>query len=136
MLAEDEELEAIRKGKLEELRMQMNEERDMPEGPIVVTDANFQETVNKYSVVVVDFWAIWCGPCKMMEPVIEELAQTYRGRVVFGKLNVDENPATARKFNIMAIPTVLIFQKGSLVEQMAGAMPASVLQPTIDKYVS
>lgn len=136
MLAEDEELEAIRKGKLEELRMQMNEERDMPEGPIVVTDANFQETVNKYPVVVVDFWAIWCGPCKMMEPVIEELAQTYRGRVVFGKLNVDENPATARKFNIMAIPTVLIFQKGSLVEQMAGAMPASVLQPTIDKYVS
>ncbi|MFQ6106813.1 MAG: thioredoxin [Thermoplasmata archaeon] len=130
----DEELEGIRKRKLVELMKRMN--NDMPERPIVVTDANFDDTVKKYPVVVVDFWAVWCGPCKMMEPVIEELAQTYRGKVVFGKLNVDENPATATKYGIMAIPTLLVFQNGSLVDQVQGAMPASALTPTIDRYVT
>jgi len=129
----DEELEEIRRRKLEELKNTMNQE-DMPDGPVVITDATFDETINKYPVVVIDFWAIWCGPCKMMEPVIEELAKSYHGKVVFGKLNVDENPLTATKFGIMAIPTLLVFQNGNLVEQLQGAMPAPMLQPTIDKY--
>lgn len=129
----DEELEEIRRKKLEELKKTMDQE-EMPDGPVVITDATFEETVNKYPVVVIDFWAIWCGPCKMMEPVIEELAKSYHGKVVFGKLNVDENPLTATKFGIMAIPTLLVFQNGNLVEQLQGAMPAPMLQPTIDKY--
>jgi thioredoxin 1 len=133
-MTEDEELDAIRKKKLEELMNNMNE--DMPGAPVVVTDADFDETVKKYPVVIVDFWADWCGPCKMMEPILVELSQTYKGKVVFGKLNVDENPMTPTKFGIMAIPTLLVFQDGELVDQLQGAMPAQMLTPTIDRYVS
>jgi len=133
-LTEDEELEAIRKKKLKELMKQMNE--DIPTAPVVMTDADFDDTVNKYPVVVVDFWAEWCAPCKPMASVIAELAQTYNGKVVFGKLNVDENPATSTKFRIMAIPTLLVFHNGKLVDQLQGAMPAPMVTPTIDKYVS
>lgn len=133
-MTEDEELEAIREKKLEELMKQMN--KDMPEVPIIMTDADFDDTVNKYPVVVVDFWADWCAPCKPMASVIAELARTYNGKVVFGKLNVDENPATSTKYGIMAIPTLLVFQNGQLVDQLQGAMPAPMLTPTIDKYVS
>lgn len=134
----DEELEEIRRRKLEELKKTMIQEdttKEMPNGPVVVTDATFDETINKYPVVAVDCWAIWCAPCIAMEPVIEELAKNYHGKVVFGKLNVDENPLTATKFGIMAIPTLLVFQNGNLVEQVRGAMPGPMLQPTIDKYV-
>lgn len=127
----DEELERIRRRKLEEL-MKMNS--NMPGSPVVVTDADFEETISKYPVVVVDFWAVWCGPCKMMEPVIAELQQTYQGKVVFGKMNVDENPVTPSKFGIMAIPTLLVFKDGEMVEQLQGAMPAAMVQPVIDKY--
>ncbi|MFQ5910454.1 MAG: thioredoxin [Thermoplasmata archaeon] len=130
----DEELEFIRKKKVEKAMKRMNE--SMPGGPIAVTDADFDETISRYPVVVVDFWAVWCGPCAMMDPVIEELAKTYEGKVVFGKLNVDENPVTATKYGIMAIPTMLVFHNGELVEQLQGAMPASMIQPTIERYVS
>ena len=133
-MTEDEELEAIREKKLEELMRDMNQ--DMPGAPVVVTDADFDDTINKYPVVVVDFWADWCGPCTMMEPILKELAQTYKGKVVFGKMNVDQNPATPTKYGIMAIPTLLVFQNGQLVDQLQGAMPAPMLTPTIDKYVS
>ena len=133
-MTEDEELEAIREKKLEELMKDMSQ--DMPGAPVVITDADFDDTVNKYPVVVVDFWAEWCAPCKPMGAVIAELAQTYDGKVVFGKLNVDENPATSTKFRIMAIPTLLVFHNGKLVDQLQGAMPAPMVTPTIDKYVS
>ena len=133
-MTEDEELEAIRRKKLKELMKQMNE--DTPRAPVVMTDADFDDTVNKYPVVVVDFWAEWCAPCKPMASVIAELAQTYDGKVLFGKLNVDENPVTSTKFRIMAIPTLLVFHNGELVDQLQGAMPAPMVTPTIDKYVS
>ena len=133
-MTEDEELEVIRRKKMKELMKQMNE--DIPRAPVVMTDADFDDTVNKYPVVVVDFWAEWCAPCMPMASVIAELAQTYDGKVVFGKLNVDENPATSTKFRIMAIPTLLVFHNGKLVDQLQGAMPAPMVTPTIDKYVS
>jgi thioredoxin 1 len=133
-MTEDQELDEIREKKMKELMKNMNE--DMPGLPVIVTDADFDETVSKYPVVVVDFWADWCGPCKMMEPILVELAQTYKGKVVFGKMNVDENPMTPTKYGIMAIPTLLIFQNGEMVDQLQGAMPAPLLTPTIDKYVS
>ena len=96
--------------------------------PIEVTDANFSSIVQKYSLLVLDCWAPWCGPCQMVGPIIEELAKDYTNRIVFGKLNVDENNKTATEYGIMSIPTILIFKEGKLVDSQIGAMPRSTLE--------
>ncbi len=88
---------------------------------VVVTDENFDEVVGKSQLpVVVDFWAEWCGPCKMAEPVIEELSETYKGKAVIGKLNVDENQQKAAELGVMSIPTVIGFKAGQEVERKIG----------------
>ncbi len=94
------------------------------ENLVHVSDADFQESVvgNKLPVVV-DFWAPWCGPCRMMEPVLEELAAEHAGKIVVGKVNVDENPKTAMEYDILSIPTVLVFSGGKMVKKLVGAMP-------------
>ena len=84
---------------------------------------------------MVDFWAEWCGPCRRLAPTIDELATDYDGRVVIGKLNVDENPATQSRFSIMGIPTVLIFKGGEIVEQIVGLADKTALKKLIDKHV-
>jgi len=132
----DEDLEMIKKKKLEEMTKKFNEpEAVFPEVPIVVTDGSLETEVAKYPLLILDCWAEWCGPCKMIGPVIEELARDYRGRAVFGKLNVDENGQTARRYGIMAIPTMLVFKNGKLVDQMVGAYPKSALENKIQKYL-
>ena len=133
----DLELEKIRQKKMQELmRGRPGEEKTRwPDEPINVTDETFQETVQKYPLVVIDCWAPWCGPCRMVAPVIEEMANDYAGKIVFGKLSVDENKQTAMKYGIMSIPTLLIFKKGELVDQIAGAMPRQMLEPKIMKYL-
>ncbi len=98
-----------------------------------VSDQSFEDEVIKSSLpVLVDFWAPWCGPCRMVAPVIEKLSEKYKGRFKFVKLNVDENPKTAGKFKVMSIPTLLIFKNGKVEETVIGAVPESALIPKID----
>ncbi len=93
-----------------------------------VSDANFQSEVLESDLpVIVDFWAAWCGPCRMVGPLVEEIATDYKGQVKVAKLNVDENRETASKYGIMSIPTILMFKKGSVAKQVVGAMPKSAL---------
>ena len=103
-------------------------------GPITLTDYNFDETTRKYSLLVVDFWAPWCGPCKLVSPMIDQLAIELRGKVVFGKLNVDENPTVANIFGIQSIPTLIIFRNGEAIDGLMGAIPKQQLISTISRY--
>lgn len=103
---------------------------------VTVTDANFEEEVVKSTMpVLVDFWAEWCGPCKMQNPILEEAAKEYEGKVKIAKLNVDENPATAGKYGIMSIPTLLLFKGGNIVKQMIGVQSKETLSNEFDKVI-
>jgi thioredoxin 1 len=103
---------------------------------IELTDANFDQIITSDKPVLVDFWAEWCGPCKMIGPVVEELAGDYEGKAVVGKLNVDENPQTAAKFGIRSIPTLLVFKGGQVVDKQVGAVPKSVLAQKLGAQVA
>ncbi len=103
---------------------------------IQFTDKNFEATVLKSDKpVLVDFWAEWCGPCKMMTPIINELAKEYEGKAKIGKLNVDENSETAAKFGIMSIPTIKIFKDGEIVADLMGMQEEEVLKEKLDQYL-
>jgi thioredoxin 1 len=105
--------------------------------PIAVSDQNFDaEVIASELPVLVDFWAEWCGPCKMIAPVVEELANTYAGRVKVTKLDVDSNPETAGKYGIRSIPTLLIFKGGKPVGQVVGAVPKSMLQQRLEAAIA
>ncbi len=97
-----------------------------------ITDANVKEILAAGKPVVIDFWAPWCGPCKMMLPIVDELAEEYGDKVIIGKLNVDENDATCATYGIMNIPTMLFFKNGELVERHVGASRKADLQKLID----
>ena len=103
---------------------------------IVLNDANFDATINSDKPVLVDFWAEWCGPCKMIGPVVEELANDYDGKAVIGKLNVDENPGVTARFGIRSIPTLLVFKGGQIVDKQVGAVPKSVLSQKLEAQVA
>lgn len=107
-----------------------------PAEPVHVTDDEFDDFVEDHDLVLVDFWAEWCGPCKMLEPTIEELAEEYQGKVVFAKLNTDENPRTAQRFGVMSIPTMMVFQGGQRVDQLVGAMPKNDIKQRLDKHLN
>lgn len=97
--------------------------------PVIITDATFEEEVEKSTIpVLLDCWATWCGPCRMLAPTIEKLADEYAGKIKVAKLDVDENPKTATKLEIMSIPTLLIYKDGKIVDTLVGAQPKAEIE--------
>lgn len=103
--------------------------------PQTITDANFDQVINSKVPVLVDFWAEWCGPCRMVGPSVEQLANEFAGRAVVGKLNVDHNPNTARRYSIMSIPALYIFKNGQVIDKIIGAQPLPVLRQRLSQAV-
>ena len=138
-MVEDEELEKIRQRKLKQLMKKTSEtekkKKPTTNKPVEVTDATFKEMIHEHPLVVVDCWAPWCAPCRMVAPVIEEMARDFAGKILFGKLNVDENPEVAVQYQIMSIPTLLVFKNGKLIDRIVGAMPRQMLEPRITGYL-
>ena len=130
-----DELERIRRRKLEQLRKKLERPRPAINHPIEITDENFERVIKQYPMVVVDFWAEWCAPCLMLAPTLDALAREYAGKVVFGKLNVDENRQTAAKYGIMSIPTLLFFKQGRLVDRVIGAVPKQIIEQRLRRLV-
>ncbi|VAW13342.1 Thioredoxin [hydrothermal vent metagenome] len=98
-----------------------------------ITDSNFEElVVNSGKPVMIDFWAIWCGPCRMVAPIVEEMSGEYEGRAIIGKVDVDSNPGVAQKYGIRNIPTILFLKNGEIVDKQVGAVPKQVLAGKLD----
>ena len=131
------EIDEIRQKKLEDMKARMGQSREeSADSPVVVTDSDFEEFIGKHETVVVDCWAPWCGPCRMLSPTIDAMAEDYRGKVAFGKLNTDDNFETASKFGIMSIPTLLYFRNGKLVNKTVGALPRKMIEEQINSIKS
>ena len=132
---ENEELTRIKEKKLRELMKQQEKKQEMSTKPVPVTDSNFNEIANKNSLALIDCWAPWCGPCVVISPIVEELAKEYAGKVLFGKLNVDENPRTAERFQIFGIPTLLIIKNGKEVDRIVGLAPKDHIEARLKKHL-
>jgi thioredoxin len=137
-MSEDDELEAIKQKKLAELQRVASARATMSgmTEPVVLTDANFAAEVAKYPIMLVDFWAPWCGPCRIVGPIVEQLAKEYSGKVAFGKLNVDDNQMVAGSFGIQSIPTMMIVKAGKVVDVIVGAMPKAQIELKIKQHLA
>jgi len=105
------------------------------EDVLTLTDENFESAIKEHPLILVDFWAAWCFPCKMIAPTIEELAKEYKGKVTFAKLNVDENPKTAMQFGVTSIPTLILFKNGEIADKIIGAVPKEYLESKIKEHL-
>lgn len=130
---EDEELKIINEKRMKKLQQIMNEKGLLKniKDPLNLDDSNFTQTINKFPLLLVDFWAPWCGPCRTMSPLIDQIGKEYMGKLVVGKVNVDENPTISRQFGISSIPTLILFKRGQAVNKIIG----SVSKNKIDEMV-
>lgn len=136
-MGDDEELALIRRRKLEALSKgtQNKDVGKLADNVQEVTDQNFDQFVKQNSLVVIDCWAPWCGPCRAVAPKIEELAKEMAGKVAFGKLNTDENEGVPMRFNISAIPTLLVFKNGEFVDRVVGAGTKEFMKSKFEKHL-
>ncbi len=137
-MSRDMEIERIKQRKLQEMLQNKSSplQNNGQGNPITLTDQTFEETISKQPLMVVDFWAEWCGPCRMVSPIIEQLAHEYAGKVSFGKLNVDENPMVSNAFQIQSIPALLVFKGGKLVDGIIGAVPKHIIESRIKPHLN
>jgi len=126
-----EDIEDIKRKKMEEMLNKAN----APAHPVAATDDNFDQLIKENPVLLVDFWAEWCMPCKMFAPTLAEFAQEMNGKVAVAKLNVDEARDTAMKYNVMSIPTSMLFKNGKLVDKITGAVSKQMLKQFVERYV-
>lgn len=134
----DDEIQKINQRRYEEMLKTASRPQagaSQPAGPMEMTDANFSDVVSSHPVVVVDFWAPWCSPCRVVSPVLEQLASEMAGEATFGKLNVDDNPATSQQFGIQGIPTIMVFKDGKPVDGLVGAAPKQMIEARIRPYL-
>lgn len=133
---EDAELEAIRAKLRTEMMARPAPAAAVLDHPVEVDDAGLPALVREHPLVVVDVWAPWCGPCRIIGPIVDQLAKEMAGTVTFGKLNADDNPGTMQAFGIMGIPTLLVFKNGRLADRLVGAMPKANLAAAIRRHAS
>jgi len=132
---EENELEKIKLRKIKAmLDAAKKSQTSVGKQPIILTDSNFSAVVKENEILVVDFWAPWCSPCRMVGPIIEQLAAEYAGKVVFGKMNVDENQRVPSSFGIMSIPTIVVFHRGQAVKKIVGAYPKTHIEAVFKQY--
>lgn len=139
-MEEDKELERIKQRKLKEMLRRYSEKGEVtkesvPNEPAEVTDSTFTDFIRSHTLAVIDCWAPWCFPCRIVSPILEEMARDYAGKIFFGKLNVDENRWTAMQYQTLGIPTILVFKNGKLVDRIVGAMPRRLLEPRITRHL-
>ncbi len=135
---EPDDIESLMAKKRRELEAEIAAKSGARAGSNIVelTDANFDTTLSRNKVMLVDFWAPWCGPCRWVSPVLEQIARENVGKLVLGKLNVDENPRTSQRFGVQGIPTIMVAQNGRIVDQVVGAMPKEDLDEFIRPYLT
>lgn len=107
----------------------------MSDEPFHLTDENFEETIKNNKLVFVDFWASWCGPCRALAPIVQELAKEYSGKVLISKLDVDKNPTTAERFQVFSIPTMIVFKNGQEAERLVGLIPKNRIDNALQKHL-
>jgi thioredoxin len=134
-MLEDNELQQIRLKKVQAILDEADQKMEVNNHPLNITDDNFDNTVKANALLVVDFWAPWCGPCRMVGPLIDQLTAEYAGKVAFGKMNVDENQMVPSSFGIMSIPTIVVFYHGQAVERIVGAYPKAHIEATFKRYI-
>ncbi len=134
---EDEELRIINEKRMKKLQQIVNEKELLKniKEPLNLDDSNFAQTINKYPLLLVDFWAPWCGPCRMMSPIIDQVGKEYIGKLVVGKVNVDENPNISGQFGISSIPTLILFKRGQVVNNIIGSVSKSRIAEMVKMHL-
>ncbi len=135
---EDEELRLINEKRMKKLQQLINEKELLRNIrlPLNLEDTTFFQTINKFPIMLVDFWAPWCGPCRMMSPIIDQIGKDYLGKLVIGKINVDENPLIARQFSISSIPTLMLFKRGKEVNKIIGSVSKNKIDEMVKMHLN